>query len=201
MEEDEELQVLSALNLVVTTVEQSSNMRKALKQNIFDTVSTLRHLFEKIKISSECKLSEIKDLTKKVSKLEDELRSSRQKLDKVQQAPSIANSAEQNDQRLGQLESISVGVTTELFGKGAQRVALPTGNMNRQYSSVVRESKPKKYKMTVKARSSLPSEEIKQILKNKINPGEIKVGVNSLKSLQCGSINRDKHQRRDRGAG
>jgi len=42
--------------------------------------------------------------------------------------------------------------------------------------------------MAVKARSALPTEEIKQLLKTKINPGEIKVGVNSLKSLQGGVL-------------
>jgi hypothetical protein len=98
-------------------------------------------------------------LTKKVSKLEDELRNNRQEQAKVQQLPSIANTAEQNEQRPGLLEPTSVGVNTELIGEGAQEVALSTGNMNRLYSSVVRESKPKKYKMTVKARSPLPSEE------------------------------------------
>jgi hypothetical protein len=53
---------------------------------------------------------------------------------------------------------------------------------------VVRELKPRRFKMTVKARSPLPSEDIKQLLKAKVNPGEIKVGVNSLKSLQDGVL-------------
>ena len=48
--------------------------------------------------------------------------------------------------------------------------------MNTPYASLVRESKAKRYKMTVKARSPLPSEEIKQLLKTKVNPAEIKVG-------------------------
>ena len=42
--------------------------------------------------------------------------------------------------------------------------------------------------MTVKARSALPPQEIKQLLKTKINSGEIKVGVNSLKSLHGGVL-------------
>jgi len=60
--------------------------------------------------------------------------------------------------------------------------------MNRPYASVVREPKPKRYKMTDMARNPLPSEEIKQLLKTKVNPGEIKVGVNSLKSLHGGVL-------------
>jgi hypothetical protein len=60
--------------------------------------------------------------------------------------------------------------------------------MNRPYASVVRELKPRRFKMSVKARSPLPSEDIKQLLKAKVNPGEIKVGVTSLKSLQDGVL-------------
>ena len=72
MAETVEDEIENALNLVVSTTEQSSNMRKTLKEKIYETVSSLRQLFAKIKISSECKRSEIKDLTNKVSKLEDE---------------------------------------------------------------------------------------------------------------------------------
>ena len=76
--------------------------------------------------------------------------------------------------RPGLLEPTSIGSTPKLTGEGTQGMALPSGNMNRPYTSVVRESKPKKYKMTVKARSALPTEEIKQLLKTKVNPGEKK---------------------------
>ena len=44
---------------IVCTVEQSSNMRKTLKQKIFETVSTLRTLFAKLKDSGNRKTSEI----------------------------------------------------------------------------------------------------------------------------------------------
>jgi len=68
-----EEEIENAINLVVSTAEQSSNMKKVLKEKIFETVSTLRQLFVKIKISGDQKLSEINNLTKKVSKLETEL--------------------------------------------------------------------------------------------------------------------------------
>ena len=48
-----EEEIENALNLVVSTVEQSGNMRKALKEKIFETLSALRKLFVKIKISSD----------------------------------------------------------------------------------------------------------------------------------------------------
>jgi len=67
----------NALNLVVSTAEQSSNIRKALKEKIFETVSKLCQLFVKIKISVDRNLNEISNSTKKVSKLETELQSCR----------------------------------------------------------------------------------------------------------------------------
>jgi chromosome segregation ATPase len=90
MAEEVEGEIEKALNLVVSTTEQSSNMRKALKEKISETVSTLRQLFVKIKISGDRKLSEINSLTKKVSKLDTELQNCREKQAEVQQMPSIA---------------------------------------------------------------------------------------------------------------
>jgi len=47
MAEAVEEEIENALNLVVSTAEQSSNMRKALKEKIFETVSKLRQLLVK----------------------------------------------------------------------------------------------------------------------------------------------------------
>jgi hypothetical protein len=87
-----------ALNLVVTTTDQSINMRKTLKEKIYQTVRTLRQSFSKITISGEQKLSEI-NLTKKISTLEAELLSYKEQHNKRQQAPSIDSNDEQEEQR------------------------------------------------------------------------------------------------------
>ena len=47
MEEVVVKEIENALNLVVNTKEQSSNMKKTLKEKIYQTVSTLRQLFAK----------------------------------------------------------------------------------------------------------------------------------------------------------
>lgn len=83
-----------ALNLVVSTLEQSSNIRKALKENFLETVRTLRQLFVKIKISGDRKISEINNLTKNLSKLETEFNSCREKQTKVHQKPSLTGTTE-----------------------------------------------------------------------------------------------------------
>ena len=95
MAEEAEDQVENALNMVVSTVEQSSNMRKTLKQKIFETVSTLRTLFAKLKDSGNRKTSEIEKLTKQVDEMGTELKLCRDKLVKVHRAPSLGETHEQ----------------------------------------------------------------------------------------------------------
>ena len=173
----------NALNLVVNTTEQSSNMRKTLKEKIYQTVSTLRQLFAKITISGEQKSSEINILTKKISTLEAELLSYKEKQNKRHQKPSIDSKDEQGELGAATNGMTSTGVTPTIAEKQAQRVALPTSQMTRQYAAVVRDTKPKRYKMTIRSKKAHPPEEIQQLLKAKVNPGDIKVGVTTLKSL------------------
>ena len=56
-------QVENALTLLVSTTEQRGNMKKALKQKLFETVSTIRSLFVKLRASGDSKTSEINNLT------------------------------------------------------------------------------------------------------------------------------------------
>jgi polyhydroxyalkanoate synthesis regulator phasin len=71
-------QVENALNLVTSTTEKSGNMRKALKQKIFEILSTLRSLFVKLKVSGDSKTIEINKLTNQVGELETELKQCRE---------------------------------------------------------------------------------------------------------------------------
>ena len=60
--------------------------------------------------------------------------------------------------------------------------------MSRQYATVVKETKHTKYKMTGRSRGAHLPEEIKQLLKTKINPSEINVRVNSVKTRNGGVL-------------
>jgi polyhydroxyalkanoate synthesis regulator phasin len=66
-------QIENALNLIVSTKEQSGNMKKGLKQRIFETVSTLRELFVKLMATGDSKTNEISKLTEQVTKMKAEL--------------------------------------------------------------------------------------------------------------------------------
>jgi myo-inositol-1-phosphate synthase len=152
MEEVVEEEIENALNLVVITAEQSSKIGKALKEKIFETVSTLRQLFVKIRISGDLKLSEINNLTKKVSELETEQQSFREKQAEAQQTISVVDTNQQSKPRENLHSPTCIGLTQVPAEAREQRVALRTDHMRRQYASVVKEAKPKRYKMTVRSR-------------------------------------------------
>jgi hypothetical protein len=63
-----------------------------------------------------------------------------------------------------------------------------TGGGKKLYSEALSSSLDKRYKLTVKSKSNLSTEMIKSVLKTKVNPTEIKVGVISFKSLKDGRV-------------
>jgi len=206
MAEEAEDQVENALNMVVSTVEQSSNMRKTLKQKIFETVSTLRTLFAKLKDSGNRKTSEIEKLTKQVDEMGTELKLCRDKLVKVHRAPSLGETHEQEKNKEKWQGTASTGIRTEPTGEPKLDVALPNENSTEprgdptcyvaltnvskrmNYADAVQGTKTKSYKITVKSTGVHQPDETKQILKTKINPGEIKVGIRSFKSFRGGVL-------------
>jgi len=76
----------------------------------------------------------------------------------------------------------------ETQGPAGQRVRVgaPSGERERKLYSEAVTNKVfmNKYKLTVKSNEHLPPETIKGLLKSKINPTEIKVGINTFKSLK-----------------
>ena len=206
MAEEAEDQVENALNLVVCTVEQSSNMRKTLKQKTFETVSTLRTLFAKLKDSGNRKTSEIEKLTKQVDEMGTEPKLCRDKLEKKHRAPSLGEAKEPERNKEKRQGMPSTGIRTELNGVPTRYVAqpnvnstepngeptrneaLPNVNKRMNYAEAVQGTKTKTYKITVKSTGAHQPDEIKQILKTKINPGEIKVGIRSFKSFRGGVL-------------
>jgi len=62
-----------ALNLIVSTTERSGNMKKELKQTMFETVRTLRNISVKLKNISDVRFSKISELEEQVTKTKAEL--------------------------------------------------------------------------------------------------------------------------------
>jgi len=82
----------NALNLVVLTTERNGNM-KELKQTIYETVSTLRNVFVKLKKNCDVRSSKICELDAEVSKVKTELqRVTRDKAEKGHEEKSVISS-------------------------------------------------------------------------------------------------------------
>jgi hypothetical protein len=62
MADDVNAGIEAALNTIASTTEPSGNMKKELKQTIFETVSTLRKLFVKLKDKHDSKTKTINEL-------------------------------------------------------------------------------------------------------------------------------------------
>jgi len=56
------------------------------------------------------------------------------------------------------------------------------------YSEAVSANVEKRYKLMVKSKLGLSTEEVKNALRTKVNPTEMKVGIKTLKSLKDGRV-------------
>ena len=110
------------LNLIVSTSERSGNMEEELKHTIFETVSTLRNLFVKLKDRGDRKSVSIRKLEMQVSEMKAELAGCNGNNTKVHGMP-------------------SVDINPEPAGMTARRMALPGGGERKLYSEALRGEK------------------------------------------------------------
>jgi hypothetical protein len=80
--------IQNALNIIVSTTERSGDMKKELKQTIFETFSTLMNLFVKLKYGRDGKSIVVSELERRVTKMKAELEECRDKNLKVHGVPS-----------------------------------------------------------------------------------------------------------------
>ena len=81
------------------------------------------------------------------------------------------------------------GVQKRELPRTGSRQVLQTPDRNRKlYSNVVAGCADRKYKFILTAKANQPPDIIKKLLKSKVNPTEIKVGITILKSLRDGRI-------------
>ena len=194
----------NALNLVVITTERSGNMKKELKQTIYETVSTLRNLFMQLRNKSDLKTAKISALEAEVDKLKTHSQMLTYQAGQVQGEPSVIPRQELLGTRgrgVPSIDSIQVpvgpqspGATSgiprqELAKQRGWEVAPYRGGDRKLYSEALTDKiYRKKFKLTVKSNEQLPPDTIKALLKNKINPTKIKVGINTFKSLKDGRV-------------
>jgi len=144
-------------------------LRKDLKQDIVDSVSILRSIFANLKNSAEEHNVQITQLEREVNKAKAELHQSR-----------VAN--------LPARTQPSRGGTGQTPATSEINQQPSSGGGKKLYSEVLSSCLDKRYKLTVKSKSNQSTEIIKSVLKTKVNPTEIKVGIKSFKSLKDGRV-------------
>jgi len=168
---------------VVTTTERSGNMKKELKETIFERVSTLRNLFVKLKNNCDVKSSKIRELEGEVTQAKTELQRFTEKTVKIHGAPSVILS--QEPAGLKEHGSPSLIVSQETAELRAREGAHSGGRERKLYpEALANKIFTNKFKLTVKSNVHLPPETNNGLLKSKIDPTEIKVGINTFKSLK-----------------
>jgi hypothetical protein len=158
-----------ALNIIVNTTDQSGNLRKDLKKTIYDSVSTLRNLFHKMKELLDEKNRQKNHLENEATKLNIDVNNRRNTVPK--RHPETSNGSRQEPLRTD-----------------TRQVLPPHGSNRKLYSSVVAGNVETKHKALIRSRANHTPEMITKLLKSKVNPTEIKVGITSLKPLRDGRV-------------
>ena len=118
-----------------------------------------------------------------MTKAKTELQRFTDKALKVQGAPSVIPSREPAGPTVYWAQSVYP--RQEPAGLRVMEGAPSGGRERKLYSKALANKIPKnKFKLTVKSNENLPPDTIKGLLKTKINPTEIKVGINTFKSLK-----------------
>jgi len=170
--------VEDALNVLVSVMEQSGNLRNDLRKGILEAVSNLRTKFAKLKCEVEDKNKLIVNLEMKAAETNNTLRA-------LQLGVHINCGVDK--------EATSLGVLVNC--KDSDRNVLPSGVRTRKrYSDVLADRggnvpyDNKMYKLVVKSKSNQSAEYSRTLLKSKVNPAQMKVGISALKTLRNGQL-------------
>ena len=174
MADDVKPRLESALNTLLDITEKSGNLRKDLRQDIFDSVSTIRNIFVHLSNSGEEQTRKIDQLLGELTKAREELQESR--------VTNLPGSALPYRGGGGHATSIAAHHQPTPSRRSNKLTTGPTPHQLTQgdgprklYSEVVSERVDKRFKLMVKSKLELSSEEVKKVLRTKVNPTAIKV--------------------------
>jgi len=170
--------VEDALNVLVSVTEKSGNLRNDLRKDTFKAVSNLRKEFARLKNEVEDKNKLTVDLKMRVAETNSTL--------KALQFGLGGNCR-------GNKEATSLG--SQVTSKDIDwDVAPSTGRTKKRYSNVVADTPgnvpfdKKMYKLFVKSKNNRSSEYTRTLLKSKVHPTQMKVGISALKTLKNGKL-------------
>lgn len=154
----------SALEELIGVTEKSKNLRSDLKEVILKSVSNLRKYFCELKSVIEEKDKLVNEAKTEIKKCEDKIRSE--------------TSAVNNIAVRGPSATLSEGT----------RNSYATAVREKRSTDRPEVSYEKNYKLILKSKNNESPEAMKVLLKRHINPTQLKVGVNALKSLRDGRL-------------
>jgi hypothetical protein len=171
MAENTEGGVEGAFKRLVIITERSGNLRKDLKKEILEAVSSLRLHFIQIQTNLECKREANTVLGLEVKSCKEEINRLRNWVSS--RSGEVAQS----------LNTERKEMTT------ARHVPAPTGTAVKLYPEAVRteQKRDTRYILTVTSKTDHSGDEIKDI-KTRVNPTNMKVGIYALKSLRDGRV-------------
>jgi len=143
-EANEQLEI--ALDTLLSITGKSGNLRKDLKRDIVDSVSTLRNIFVNLKNSAEEQMAKIGHLQSEVKEAKAELQQRRAVALSIR-LPPPRDRSEKN------------------LADCAKHVLPSVGGARKLYSLLTSESIVKRYKIMVKSKSDQSPETIKSILR------------------------------------
>jgi hypothetical protein len=167
-----------ALNVLINVTKKSGNLRNDLRKDILQAVSKLRKEVAKLKCEVEGKNKLIGELEKKAVETNNILN--------ALQAGEGSNGGEDHG-------ATSLGWKVNPTD-GASDWKVAAGRTRKSYSDVVADRQgtvlfdKKRYKLFVKSKNNQSVEYTRTLLKSKVNPTQLKVGISALKTLKNGQI-------------
>ena len=165
MADEDDQRVEDALETLVSITEKSGNLRKDLRTDILETVSVLRKVFSQLK-------SKLKNANEESKKLQNEVNNAKESM------------ARGGDSRSERQVAPSLDHAQQSPSGGARQVLPPAGGRRKLYAEAVKNEGTRQYRITLKAKDgTLSTEQIKFQLREHINPTNIKVGIQAVRTL------------------
>ena len=82
----------------------------------------------------------------------------------------------------------SANSNEDLASRGSVTPATPPSGKKKLFSEIVGCKNKERHKLTLKPKGNQTTEEIKKLLKSKIDPVDMKIGIRSLRSLKNGNV-------------
>jgi hypothetical protein len=167
-----------ALNVLINVTKKSGNLRNDLRKDILEAVSKLRKEVAKLKC-------EVKDKNKLIGELEK----------KAAETNNILNALQAREGSNGGEDHVPTSLGWKVNPTDrASGLEVAAGRTRRSYSDVVAHRQgtvpfdKKRYKLLVKSKNNQSVEYSRTLLKSKVDPTQLKVGISALKTLKNGQL-------------